>query len=145
MSCQIADGLEELRACTPQARWLIVSGGDQSELRQIFEQRGLARLFDGGIFGSPDAKSRILEREMNRGNITPPALFLGDSRLDHQVAEAKGLDFVFVSEWTDLEDWETYTRHHSLETIEAIGALLDHPQERKHSVAIKAARVVKTH
>lgn len=130
MSCQIADGLEELRAATPQTRWLIVSGGDQTELRQIFEQRGLASLFDGGIFGSPDTKFRILEREMNRRNIRFPALFLGDSRLDHQAATATGLDFVFVSEWTDFEEWEPYTNHHSIQTIKSIRSLLRHG--RKH-------------
>lgn len=123
MSCQIADGLDELRAGTPQARWLIVSGGDQRELRKIFEQRDLARLFDGGIFGSPDTKSRILKRELNQRNIRLPALFLGDSRLDHEAARANRLDFVFVNRWTDFIDWKEYTRYYSIPTISQIASL----------------------
>lgn len=135
MSCPTANGLTELREATPGACWMVVSGGDQSELRQVFEQRGLAHLFDGGIFGSPDPKPRILEREIARGGIELPALFLGDSRLDHQVARANGLDFVFVSRWTDFENWEAYTRDHSIETIETIQALvmLGNPEKREYT------------
>src|SRR5690554_6342572 len=33
VSCTVASGLEALREQTPNARWLIVSGGDQAELR----------------------------------------------------------------------------------------------------------------
>lgn len=60
MACQVADGLEALRRSTPKARWLIVSGGDQTELREVFAARDLASHFDGGIFGSPDTKDEIL-------------------------------------------------------------------------------------
>jgi len=51
-------------------------------LREVFTQRDLAPLFDGGIFGSPDTKDSILSRELANGNIQPPALFLEDSRYD---------------------------------------------------------------
>lgn len=78
LSCEAASGLEALRRQTPNARWLIVSGGDQAELRDVFAQRGIAKWFDGGIFGSPDTKDEILARELASGNIQPPALFLGD-------------------------------------------------------------------
>ncbi|MBE0470630.1 MAG: HAD family hydrolase, partial [Methyloprofundus sp.] len=36
MNCEIAEGLEQLKAKTPNANWLIVSGGDQQELREVF-------------------------------------------------------------------------------------------------------------
>tara|TARA_Y100001933_G_C18894941_1_gene519964 strand:- start:17 stop:607 length:591 start_codon:yes stop_codon:yes gene_type:complete len=60
LSCEMAPGLESLRQQIPDARWLIVSGGDQSELRDVFAQRGISEWFDGGIFGSPDTKDEIL-------------------------------------------------------------------------------------
>jgi phosphoglycolate phosphatase-like HAD superfamily hydrolase len=69
LSCKVAPGLEALRQQTPNARWLIVSGGDQAELRDVFAQRGIAAWFDGGIFGSPDTKDEILSRELSSGNI----------------------------------------------------------------------------
>ena len=116
-TCQVAEELENLRATTENARWLIVSGGDQSELRSIFKTRGLAELFDGGIYGSPDTKSTILDREMESANIAAPALFLGDSRYDHEAAVASQLDFVFVSQWTEFKAWKSYCRSHSLRCI----------------------------
>lgn len=107
-TCAVTPGLSDLRALTPGARWLIVSGGDQAELRAVFAARGLATLFDGGIFGSPDTKDTILAREQARGGIAAPALFLGDSRYDHEAASAAGLDFVFVSGWSEFSGWEAY-------------------------------------
>jgi phosphoglycolate phosphatase-like HAD superfamily hydrolase len=125
MNCSIADGLENLRAATTGLSWMVVSGGDQVELREIFDKRGLAHLFDAGIFGSPDPKARILEREIDRGRIQYPALFLGDSRLDHEVAQAHGMEFLFVSEWTDLDGWEDYVSRHGLDAVPTVGSLLE--------------------
>ncbi len=124
MSCSVAEGLEELRAATPSARWLIVSGGDQKELREIFAARGLSSQFDGGIMGSPDTKDLILNREIEQGNIIRPALFLGDSRYDLQAATAAGLDFIFISGWTEMNDWPNFVRDHK---IRHFGSLADLP------------------
>jgi phosphoglycolate phosphatase-like HAD superfamily hydrolase len=98
LTCEVAEGLLELRQQTAITKWLIVSGGDQNELRDIFEQRNLARLFDGGIFGSPDSKDQILSRELANGNIQQPAVFLGDSKFDYIASNGVGLDFIFLSD-----------------------------------------------
>ena len=124
MSCAVAEGLEELRAQTPGASWCIVSGGDQTELREIFAARGLDHLFDGGIFGSPDSKDVIIKRELLTSNIQFPALFLGDSRYDHEVSTTMGLDFLFVSEWSDLPCWRNYTHTNLLRSITQVSDLL---------------------
>lgn len=118
--CAVAEGLADLRSSTTKANWLIVSGGDQAELKQIFGIRGISDYFDGGIFGSPDTKNDILGREILRGNIRLPALFLGDSKYDHSAASTAGLDFVFVSGWSEVADWKTYTEQHNLPFITAI-------------------------
>ncbi|MDG9925609.1 MULTISPECIES: HAD family hydrolase [unclassified Pseudomonas] len=122
LGCAVAPGLVELRERLPDCRWMIVSGGDQAELREIFAMRGLAELFDGGIFGSPDAKDLILERELRRESIRQPALFIGDSRFDHQCARQSGLDFVFLHGWSEFKSWREYC---DAESIEARGRLLD--------------------
>lgn len=106
--CDIAPGLKELRSVTPCSRWLIVSGGDQAELRLLFTQRGIAKWFDGGVFGSPDTKDEILQRELNSGNIQEPALFLGDSKYDYEASSSAGIDFVFLSGWSEVPDWERW-------------------------------------
>ena len=108
MACEVAKGLEALRQKTDQANWLIVSGGDQAELREVFAERRLDKYFDGGIFGSPDTKDAILERELNNKNITKPAIFIGDSKYDYQAAELSGLDFIFLTDWTDVVDFNSW-------------------------------------
>lgn len=125
MTCAVAFGLESLRASTPQSRWLIVSGGDQEELRQIFNERGIAPLFDGGIFGSPDSKDTILARELSAGIILEPALFLGDSLYDYQAAKRVGMDFIFLSGWSEFANWQEFTALHNVAWISYLSNLLE--------------------
>jgi phosphoglycolate phosphatase-like HAD superfamily hydrolase len=120
LTCEMAPGLIELRELTPDARWMLVSGGDQMELRALFAERGIDELFDAGIYGSPDNKDVILEREVANGNLAKPAVFFGDSRYDHEASTRAGLDFVFVSYWTELQDWQNYCRAHNITMIERL-------------------------
>jgi len=101
LTCTVDPGLGRLRAATTHARWMVVSGGDQDELREVFRRRQLAMNFDAGIFGSPDSKDEIVARELANSTIQMPALLLGDSRYDYEVASRAKLDFVFVSHWTE--------------------------------------------
>ena len=101
--CAVAEGLRSLRELTRDARWLVVSGGDQEELRAVFSGRGLADLFDGGIFGSPDTKDDILGRELKSGHIQQPAVFVGDSRYDMEASSRAGLDFIFARRWSESD------------------------------------------
>ena len=126
LTCQVAEGLESLRVALPNSNWVIVSGGDQGELREIFAIRGISSLFNGGIYGSPADKGEILAREIDRKNIGLPALFLGDSRFDYLSAINAGLDFIFVSEWTEFEGWQEYFsgRPVPVESCRNIGSLI---------------------
>lgn len=125
MSCPVVTGLETLRSATSHASWCIVSGGDQTELREVFAARGLAQLFNGGIFGSPDSKDIILARELHSKAINLPALFLGDSRYDYESAVRAGADFIFVSDWTDVSEWKDFVNCHNLCSIERLDNLLE--------------------
>ncbi len=124
LSCEIVGGLERLRKHFSDSRWLVVSGGDQKELRRLFSQRDIKHFFDGGIFGSPDTKDEILEREHNAGNIEHPAVFMGDSSYDHRAAEVAGLDFVFISSWSELPDWEGYVSKHGLPALKSLAEFI---------------------
>ena len=108
LSCEISPGIQELRIKTSLARWCVVSGGDQEELRYVFGERGLKDFFDGGIFGSPDSKDEIIAREREYGNICFPALFLGDSKYDYDTSIRAGVDFVFVSDWSEFTGWRGF-------------------------------------
>jgi len=106
--CEVASNIKEFRDKTRNTKWLIVSGGDQAELREIFEQRGLSNYFDGGIFGSPDDKDVILKNETKNRNIIGKSLFLGDSMYDYQAANTAKMDFIFISKWTEVKDWKKW-------------------------------------
>jgi phosphoglycolate phosphatase-like HAD superfamily hydrolase len=117
LTCEVAMNIKELRSKTENTKWLIVSGGDQAELREVFKQRGLDSYFDGGIFGSPHAKDEILSRVTKSGLIINPTLFLGDSKYDFIVSRQFNLDFIFVSGWTEIVDWEKFIFENSIITI----------------------------
>ncbi|EPN6726158.1 HAD family hydrolase [Pseudomonas sp. GD03817] len=123
LSCSVADGLQELRDKTPNTRWLIVSGGDQAELREIFAHRNLDTLFDGGIFGSPDIKEDILAREQGSGNITFPALFIGDSKYDYKAAREAKIDFIFMSDWSEVTNWKEWCMENEIYSLAKISSL----------------------
>ena len=119
MECAVAEGLPELRAAST-ANWMILSGGDQQEIRTLFAKRDLAKYFDGGLFGSPDNKDTVLAREKANGNLQFPALFIGDSKYDFEAATRAGLDFVFLSAWTEVADWQRYCAEHQILALSAI-------------------------
>lgn len=130
MECEVAKGLTTLRERTAKANWLILSGGDQEEIRALFAKRTaesdetLDSLFDGGLFGSPDNKDTVLAREIASGNIKLPALFIGDSKYDHEAAIRAGMDFVFLSDWTEVPDWQEYCNLHKIRVLPNIQSLL---------------------
>lgn len=106
--CEVTSGLYTFREKTKNSQWMVISGSDQAELRDIFFQRRLTNLFDGGIFGSPDTKVEIFARELSNGNITTPAVFFGDSKYDFESSTNAGLDFVFLTQWTEVVDYNMF-------------------------------------
>lgn len=100
-SCEVSAHLSELKRLTLASSWMVVSGGDEEELRSIFQSRGLGSMFDKGIYGSPDTKDEILRREIMKGSIEFPAIFLGDSEYDMKASKRAGLDFAFISNWSE--------------------------------------------
>jgi len=125
MECPIAEGLQALREATLNANWMILSGGDQQEIRTLFAKRKLSHLFDGGLFGSPDNKDTVLAREKSNGNLQLPALFIGDSKYDFEAATRAGLDFVFLSDWTEVADWKDYCKVNGIQVRSNISNLMD--------------------
>ena len=123
MQCDLAKGLFTLREKT-DSNWMILSGGDQQEIRDLFAKRKIAHMFDGGLFGSPDNKDVVLAREKANGNISQPALFLGDSKYDFEAATRAGLDFIFISDWTEVPDWQAFCAVNNITVVPNIAQLL---------------------
>jgi phosphoglycolate phosphatase-like HAD superfamily hydrolase len=124
MSCEVAIGLKSLREKTLKSKWLVVSGGDQNELREVFVKRDLTKFFDGGIFGSPETKEQILRREIQNDNIQYPAIYLGDSKYDYSVAKSFGIDFLFISGWSEVKEWSSFCEKNNIKSLAKISNLL---------------------
>lgn len=124
LNAEVAEGLIELREITNDAKWLIVSGGDQNELRDTFLHKKIDYLFNGGIFGSPDSKNEIIQREFSNKNVIQPALYIGDSKLDFFAAESNNLDFIFLSAWTDFKDYGQFCKRNNIVIMENLKSLL---------------------
>jgi phosphoglycolate phosphatase-like HAD superfamily hydrolase len=125
MQCDLAKGLFDLRIATKSANWMILSGGDQQEIRTLFAKRKIDHMFDGGLFGSPDNKDEVLAREKSSANIQFPALFLGDSKYDFEAADRAGLDFIFLSDWTEVPDWQAFCEANKLTVLNNIAQLIN--------------------
>jgi phosphoglycolate phosphatase-like HAD superfamily hydrolase len=93
------------------ARIWVLSGGDPGEIRDILRRNGLD-LFDG-ILAGPDTKSEHLRRL----DFPRPALLIGDSRHDHEVAMEFELDFIFMYGYTQFADWKSYFHNNRVDKI----------------------------
>nr|WP_274522594.1 HAD family hydrolase [Halorhodospira halochloris] len=103
LTCELDEAILELRKQTPHARWMVASGSDEQELREIFRLRGLNELFDAGIYGSPRTKEEIFSELGETNTLLRPAVFLGDSRYDAQAAQRASFTFIFVQRWSESE------------------------------------------
>ena len=121
--CEVTMGLEELKKQTQGTKWMVASGGDQEELRFLFSDKKINHFFNGGIFGSPKSKHEIIESHIS-GDTFLPALFLGDSLYDIETAKKYNLDFIFVSDWTDLENWESICKSYNVDAIKTVSDLV---------------------
>lgn len=124
LECEVAVALEQLRQLTQSSKWLVASGGAQAELRDVFRQRNIESYFDGGIYGSPTAKDDIVQEQLVNNNIETPALFLGDSRYDHVVADKFNFDFVFITKWSEFAELNSYADENALEKFETLSDLI---------------------
>ena len=124
LNCEISPHIFDLKKKYQNTKWAIISGGKQSELRDVFYQRSLIKLFEMGVWGSPENKYQIIKNNFNH-IIGTNVLYLGDSKLDYDVACYYKFDFIFVSDWTELACWKEFIKMNSICTIKNIGKLID--------------------
>ena len=121
---EVTKNLKELRIISGTIPWLIVSGGDQNELIEVFKYKKINSYFNGGIYGSPDKKNIIVQRAIMNRTIKFPALMFGDSKLDYDVAKANDIDFIFVTQWTDLKNYKPYCKENAIKTINSVSEII---------------------
>jgi phosphoglycolate phosphatase-like HAD superfamily hydrolase len=123
-ACAVAPGVEALLESLPtSSRRYVVSGGAQDEVRWVLERKGLSAYFDG-IYGNPLDKLELV-RQLESDQVLPaPRLYFGDARYDHVVAQAFGMDFIFLSGLSEFADWEEYVRLHNLQSVEFLDQIV---------------------
>ena len=120
MQCDVSPHLEDIRFKFPHSDFAVISGGDEAELRQIFETRHIDHYFSGGIWGSPTSKYDIINSHFS-DTICESTLFIGDSELDFRVAKSFGFDFIFLSDWTEMLDWQLFCERNYISNFKNIG------------------------
>ena len=101
----------------------VVSGGYEQELREVFDDRDASHYFRV-ILGSPIAKNEHVDDLVNKKMIDKPVLFIGDSMIDHQVANSFDIDFIFISDYTELDNWKGYCLKHDVENFTTIREMM---------------------
>ena len=114
IKCDTTAGLEKLKCTYKNKNWIVVSGSDEKELNYVFNKKNIAHLFEGGIYGSPESKEKIFEREIKRKNIKFPALYFGDSKYDFIAASKYDIDFIFLYGWTEFNDWRSFIKEYKI-------------------------------
>ncbi len=109
LTCELIAGFSDFiqQPSIRHKRKIVLSGGFQDELWEVFEHRKLSDYFQG-LFGSPDTKYEILDREIKKNTIMLPAMYFGDSKLDYEIATAFRMDFIFLSTQTEFSEWQQY-------------------------------------
>jgi len=122
--CEVAAGLDKLRELTKNQHWMVMSGGDQEEVRTILASKHLDHLFDYGIYGSPDSKHEIVKHHLESNNNFMPAIFFGDAEYDIKTAKNFNLDFVFISGWSDFSAWEETVKAENIISVKHLKDLI---------------------
>lgn len=87
-------------------KYYVLSGGDESELQFVLSQKKIAHRFEK-IMGAPKTKYEHLSEL----NLQGKTLYIGDSKLDYDVASYFQLDFIFMSGYTQFSEWNDFFRN----------------------------------
>ena len=124
LKADVSPFLIKLREKNDSVDWIMISGSDQIELREILKGKGIYEFFNLGIFGSPSTKESLIKENIIQNKIKFPAIFLGDSKLDYYSAKKYEIDFIFLYEWTDLSNWKIFCSENSINYAKNLGIFL---------------------
>lgn len=105
LSADLIPGVEEFLKLLKNHHKIVhvVSGSDQEELIEIYEDRNLTQYFTQ-INGSPKIKSDILKKIIEDSKIIFPAVYFGDAMLDYSTAKKFNLDFIYISSKSEWDE-----------------------------------------
>ena len=81
----------------------ILSGGDENEINQLLKERNYIDKFEK-IMGGPLTKYDNIDNLDLNGKI----LYIGDSKIDYEVASKYNFDFIFMYGYTQFSEWKDF-------------------------------------
>ena len=106
--------------------WYVVSGSDQNELIKIFKKKQLKNCFDGGIYGSPLSKDEIFKNIFkDKMDEISKSIYIGDSKYDYLAAKKIGMDFVFLSKWSEFKDIKNFAKNNNIPCFKEFQDIID--------------------
>ena len=121
-TCSTIPGVEPFLKNLPKAhRGYVVSGGAQTEVRSELAARHID-VFFSRILGNPKSKEENMRHLAETDCFEGRGAYFGDARLDMELAQQFGLDFVFVSA---ASEWKQADEDFHGETIEDFRDLLE--------------------
>ncbi len=124
VNCEIAEKLNDLKKITKNSYWMVASGGNQNELREVFQQKNIFDYFELGIYGSPETKEQIFENKLSSFN-KDEVIFIGDSEYDYLVSKKFDVDFIFLTKWTEFKEWKSYCIANKINYLQDLKSLID--------------------
>jgi phosphoglycolate phosphatase-like HAD superfamily hydrolase len=96
-------GFEDFLNKVNMLKCYVLSGGDEEELNLIFKSKRIDNKFVK-IMGAPKTKfQHLLDL-----NLSGKTLYIGDSRLDYEVAKKFQYDFIFMTDYTQFTQWKDF-------------------------------------
>jgi len=108
---------------------LVVSAGDEKEIKHVFEKRGLNNFVEEtNIYGSPKTKQENISNLYLEKKIlnTDKVLLIGDAAYDYEVASKFNFDFLFVSDWTADHSFLSFVLENNISRINNLNYLENH-------------------
>ena len=125
LKTEISKGIFKIKEFFFDSKLAVISGSDQKELFWLFKKLKIENIFDAGIFGSPKSKEEIFNQIFKNSNDIVSSIYLGDSKYDFEVSKMFGIDFAFISEWTEVEDWVIFTKKNNIKSYSNISEFLN--------------------
>ena len=124
LNCEVSDCLKSLKKKYSSIDWFVLTGGNETEVKDIFHKKKIKYFKEDNIYGSPKSKYDNFKILTNNNLIKYPVIFFGDSEYDYKFSIDNYIDFIFVSGWTEFKDWNSFCRKNNIKSINGICELI---------------------
>lgn len=122
-SLRVSPALSALRE-QDERKWGLISATEERDMREIALSLGISTFFELGVFGSPASKESNIGHAVSSSVLRPDDLvMLGDRRSDMVAARNAGVNFIFVSGWSD-ESEQVLRELRGPESVDSLADLL---------------------